>query len=108
MRIALSEGRISRWGEVLSELTPHDLQVIQAYYQVEPWGEDRADLREATMAALVAGAMSGAEVDPNDLKNYLSTDDGKDDRRAKQHSGKRNWPSPNSVAASMRQMFPGR
>lgn len=99
MRVALSEGRISKWQSVLQELTHHDFQVLQAYYHIEPWGEDRADLREATMASVIVCGMTGAEVDPNELKDYLRVDETKEKRKA--------WPSPNSVAASMRQMHPG-
>lgn len=58
MDIARSEGRISRWKELLTELTPPEIRVLQAYYQIKPWGEERADLREAVMAASVASAVS--------------------------------------------------
>jgi hypothetical protein len=72
MRIALSEGRLTKWEDLLDELDARQLQVLQAYYQVEPWGDERADLREATMAAVVAHAFSGAKIDPNKLAHYMS------------------------------------
>lgn len=102
MRLALSEGRLSRWEELLDELTPRQLVVLQAYYQVEPWGEARADLREAVMATSVAAAVSVRPIRKGDaikrvesLCNYMGGEEPETQ-------------SPNSMAAVMRGAFPSR
>lgn len=91
----MSEGRLSKWRQLLHEMTPRDLAVLQAYYRIEPWGDERADLREATMAAVLAYAFCGSEVEPHKLANYLGNEP--DDEPV----------SPNAVAAMMRGAFPG-
>ena len=39
MRLAESEGRLTRWRDLMAEMTPHDLVEIHAYTQVvgAPW-----------------------------------------------------------------------
>lgn len=91
MRIAHSEGRLSKWEDLLDELDGRQLQVLQAFYQVEPWGDERADLREATMAAVLVKAFNGAEVDPNKLAHYLGSE-----------SEEAELVSPNKAAGMMR------
>lgn len=97
MRLARSEGRITKWREVLKENTFRDLQILAAFYQLEPWGEERADLREATMTSVLAKVW-GCDVDPNRLKDYLAAENEIEDYDEYQ--------SPEVVAAMMRQMFP--
>jgi hypothetical protein len=94
MRIALSEGRITKWRELYHELTPRDVAELNAYFQLEPWGEVRADMREAVMtSAILAG--QGHKIEPAELCKYLRDEEEKEQ-------------SPNAVAAMMRQKFPSR
>lgn len=103
MEIALSENRVSQWEDLLDELQPRQLTVLQAFYKICPWGDRRADLREATMASVVAHALHsfaggrGEPIDPNKLKDYLAKPD--DSRDAV---------SPEAAAATMRHVFPTR
>ncbi len=101
LRVALSEGRLSQWEQLLDELDFHDLQVLEAYYRVEPWGEGRADLREAVMATSIAQAFSAGEISGEEfaeqvqrLCGYLQPADEKS-----------NPASPNAAAAMIRQRF---
>lgn len=43
-------------GELLARVSSQELTEWMAYSQVEPWGEDRADLRSGIVAATVANA----------------------------------------------------
>lgn len=43
-------------GELLGRISSQELTEWMAYSQVEPWGEDRADLRAGIVAATVANA----------------------------------------------------
>lgn len=58
MKLARSEGRASRWEELLDELTPHQLQVLYAAELVDPWGEEREDRRVAILATTIANSFS--------------------------------------------------
>lgn len=72
MRLALAEGRLTKWRDLLDELTPRDLTILDAYSRIEPWGDRRDDLRVAVMTAFLASASSGQEIDPNLLTKYLA------------------------------------
>lgn len=105
MRLALSEGRLTKWQDLLEELTYHDLAVLEAYYKIEPWGEARADVREAVMATSISASLSIGEVSGEQfadrvemLLGYLSPDAEK----------KQQFSSPNEAAANFRQIFPGK
>jgi len=99
MRLALSEGRLSKWQQLLEELTFHDLRVLQAYAKIEPWGDKRADMRDAWNTANIMGALTvGEPPDPNKLIQYMA---GEDEQKSDE------FVSPNAAAASMAQMFPG-
>ena len=98
----MSEGRITQW-EALLDLQPHQISVLQAYRQLHPWGDERADLREAIMATSVACAVSQAKVSPSkaaervvSLSSYMS---GAQEPAIK---------SPDTGAAMMRRTFPKR
>jgi hypothetical protein len=45
-KLARSVGRLDFWN-LLNELSPQELRAQQALMAVEPWGDDRADLRAA-------------------------------------------------------------
>lgn len=102
MELALAEGRLSRWEDLLDELTPRQLTVLQAYYKIAPWGERRADLREAVMATAISCALSLSPVSGQQasdrveiLAGYLGGDE-------------KQTASPNAAAAMMRGAFPSR
>ncbi len=99
MRLALSEGRLSKWEQLLDELDYHQLRVLQAYARIEPWGDKRADMREAWLAAGIMGSFCGEAPDPNKLMQYMT--DGSEMAPTDQ------FVSPNAAATTMAQMFPG-
>jgi hypothetical protein len=45
--------------EMLESIPEWKFRRWMAYYQIEPWGEERADLRSAIVASTVANAMAG-------------------------------------------------
>lgn len=71
MRLALSEGRITKWRELYDELTPRDLAELDAFHRLEPWGDARDDLRHAVMTATIVAAISGREIEITKLAHYL-------------------------------------
>lgn len=77
MRIALSEGRLTRWRDLYDELTPRDLAELSAFYAIEPWGDDRADMRTGFQNSILVGALTGAKIEPGTLTRYLSEEDDK-------------------------------
>lgn len=72
MRVALSEGRLSKWEQLLDEIDPRQFRILEAYYRIEPWGPARDDVRQAVMTAVLVKAMNGAEVDIDKLADYLA------------------------------------
>lgn len=58
-----------------------------AYYELEPWGENRADLRSGEVAATVANAWmkkpGGGVFSPRDFMHYLDARPEEDDPRAR-------------------------
>ena len=57
MRVAMAIGWAPR--EVRSHLTLRDIQELKAFSAIEPFGEERADLRVAYAAASLAAHISG-------------------------------------------------
>lgn len=80
MRLALSEGRITKWRELYDELTPRDVAYLDAFHKLEPWGDARDDVRQAVMTSVLVAALNGADVDVAKLANYLG--DGKQQGKA--------------------------
>lgn len=74
-RLALAMGRTLQ--ELRAALSYAEFQEWCLYYQIEPWGEDRADLRAGIVASTVANyagrtRAEGAEpVRPADFMPYL-------------------------------------
>jgi hypothetical protein len=56
---------------LLEELTPRQLNVLMAYAAIEPFGEERADLRSACHTARLMESLGAKGVDPADLARYL-------------------------------------
>lgn len=97
MKVALSEGRLSQWEDLLDELDMQQVQVLRALNYIEPFGDSRADMRAAVMTSILAAGQCGAEIDPNKLKDYLGSE--KDQEEIQ---------SPNAAAATMRGVLPGK
>jgi len=100
MRLARSEGRLTKWRELAAELTPRDLAELQAYYLVEPWGPERDDLRAAMNTLTLTGAWTElSEQAREEIVRHLTsyTGDAPAERPA----------SPNAMAAAARAALPG-
>lgn len=95
MRLALSEGRLSKWKELRHELTPRELTELIAFSSLEPWGDRRADIRHALMTAVIVSATNGEKIDLARLTNYLDATAESEELQ-----------SPNAAAAMMAQAFP--
>lgn len=95
MRLALSEGRLSKWKELRDELTPRELTELIAFWDLEPWGDRRADIRSALMAATIS-ASNGLEVDLEKLMNYIDVENEEFEKCV----------SPMSAAATISQIYP--
>ncbi len=96
MKLAREAGRLPEWENLLDELQPQQLAVLEALHRIEPWGEERADLRSALNTAIIVNSINGAEIDIGKLSDYLNVE-------KTQNSG---FQSPNSAAAMMRQRYP--
>lgn len=97
IRLSLHVGRLD-WENVLNELTPRQLHVLMAYTELEPWGDDRHDLRAAVNTQGVMAAMGAKNVDINPLARYLEIHE----------SDAVDAASPDSAAAFMAQAMRGR
>ncbi len=71
MRLAAADHRLARWEELLDELTPRQVTVLQAFHALEGWGEDRADKRAAIAASVVGGAM-GKKLDAQKILQAMA------------------------------------
>lgn len=58
-KVAFAAGRVDFWN-LENELTPSELVALQVLYSIEPWGEDRADLRAAVNTTVSAGVAQDA------------------------------------------------
>ena len=74
-RLALAMGRTIQ--ELRATLSYSEFQEWCLYYQVEPWGEDRADLRAGIVASTIANYAGKVRADgadpalPADFMPYL-------------------------------------
>lgn len=96
MRLAASEGRLTKWRQLYDELNPRDVVELEAFSHVEPWGDRRDDMRHAWMTSVILKAL-GWESDPALISKYLKDESDGDGSM-----------SPNAIAATMRQQFPSR
>jgi len=55
----------------LERTTSKELSEWQAYYSIEPFGEERADLRNAMLCTLVANAMRGKNSKAMTIKDFM-------------------------------------
>jgi hypothetical protein len=59
MRLAASDHRLARWEDLLDELTPRQVTVLQAFAQIEGWGKPADDYRAAVETTILASAWGG-------------------------------------------------
>lgn len=65
---------------LLAELSSQQLAEWLAYFQLEPWGEDRADLRTGIVASTVANAnRSPKQKRPYQPDDFMPHFDGEDE-----------------------------
>jgi len=57
--------------ELLGCISSRELTEWQAYFSVEPFGEDRADLRSAIIACVMANAWRGKNSRKFKLKDFM-------------------------------------
>lgn len=55
-------GRTRR--ELLDSIGSDELSEWRAFYQLEPWGEIRADMRNALLCSIIAKGLGGADISP--------------------------------------------
>lgn len=67
-KVARSVGRLD-FDVFYTEMTPYEIAVQQALWSIEPWGDDRDDLRHAVNTMVQGG--SDKEDALNSLQNYL-------------------------------------
>lgn len=56
---------------MLSEISSHTLSEWMAYARLEPWGEDRADLRAGIIASTMANSMRGKKGKPFKPQDFM-------------------------------------
>lgn len=70
-KVARSVGRLD-WWNLFAEMTPYEIAHTQALWGLEPWGDDRADLRAAVNTASASGVSEGKFVEAvQELSSYL-------------------------------------
>lgn len=71
MRLAAADHRLSTWEQLLDELTPRQMTVLQAFDRIEKSGEERQDIRSAVCTAATAQAFTGKQIDPQKILDVL-------------------------------------
>lgn len=59
MRLAAADHRLATWEDLLDELTPRQITVLQAFARIEGWGKPADDYRAAVGATILASAWGG-------------------------------------------------
>ena len=57
--------------ELLHGIESKELAEWQAYYNLEPWGEERADLRAGIVASTIANVFRGKGSPPKKPKDFM-------------------------------------
>ena len=72
-------------GRLLEEISSQELTEWQAFYNLEPFGEERADLRSAIVASTVANVNRNRKSKPVPLEAFLPRfeQETEDDRNAR-------------------------
>lgn len=63
MRLAAQDHRLSKWEELLDELTPRQVTTLQAFAQIEGWGKRADDFRAAVSSTLAVASLTGKAPD---------------------------------------------
>jgi hypothetical protein len=63
MRLAAQDHRLAKWEELLDELTPRQVTVLQAFAQIEGWGKRADDFRAAVSSTLAVASLTGKNPD---------------------------------------------
>jgi len=96
MRLAAQDHRLSKWEELLDELTPRQVTVLQAFAQIEGWGK-RADDHRAAVQTTILGSAWGAKTDYGKVADAFRPQDKPQPREM----------TPDEVAAGMRRVRHG-
>lgn len=67
--MALALGKTVR--EMLDTMSSNELTEWQAFFKIEPWGEDRADWRSAQIAALIYTANKGKRSPKREVRDFM-------------------------------------
>lgn len=70
--------------ELLERIDSRELAEWQAYYGIEPWGEERADQRTAEITVRLANYLRGEKQEPFDLYDFMPYTERPDDERPAQ------------------------
>lgn len=66
---------------MLAQMTSRQFAEWQAYYRLEPWGEERADLRSGIIAATFANAHRAKGAKPAKAEDFMPDFDGRRKQR---------------------------
>ena len=69
-RLALALGRVDV-DAMLAELDAQELMRWLGYHQLEPWGEERADLRAGIVASTIANVHRGKGKAPFRVRDFM-------------------------------------
>jgi hypothetical protein len=73
--VAFPAGRLGDWDVYIDELGRERLQELEALWEVEPWGDERADRRAQAHTMILAAAFGNSSaIDPS-LFDYLKLDE---------------------------------
>lgn len=70
LKLAQSVGRLDFWN-IPDELTAYELSVLQAAYEIDPWGNERDDLRAAWNTVLYAMSQAAKKPDESAIQQML-------------------------------------
>lgn len=67
---------------MLARTDSHELSEWLAFYSIHPWGEERADLRQAVTSTVVANSLRGKNVRPYKIEDFLPVPSAKPEQTA--------------------------
>lgn len=71
LRLSLSIGRLDFWN-LPDEFSPYELSVLQSAYQIDPWGNERDDLRHAWNTVLFAISQAAKTPEESAMQQMLN------------------------------------
>ena len=96
MRLAAHDHRLSTWEDLLDELTPAQVTVLQAFAKIEGWGKPADDHRAAVQTTILGSAW-GAKMEYGKVADAFRPQDKPQPREM----------TPDEVAAGMRRVKHG-